>query len=83
MPAAALATIAKARLIKRALAALVVVVPVGMAALLGGTSILVAQLAGTSTLCTSAPQEAAFVRTGLATNNAAEQRRWDLDCSGA
>ncbi|NVM98411.1 C40 family peptidase [Arthrobacter sp. SDTb3-6] len=59
MPAAALATIAKARLIQRALAALVVVVPVGMAALLGGTSILVAQIAGTSTSCTSAPQESA------------------------
>lgn len=59
MPAAALATIAKARLIQRALAALVVVVPVGMAALLGGTSILVAQIAGSSTPCTSAARESA------------------------
>ncbi len=65
MPAAALATIAKARLIKRALAALVVVVPVGMAALIGGTSILVAQIAGTNSPCTSAPQEAAFVGPSL------------------
>ncbi|WP_343317535.1 NlpC/P60 family protein [Arthrobacter sp. TMP15] len=65
MPAAALATIAKARLIPRALAAMVVVVPVGMAALLGGTSILVAQIAGTNVSCTSAPQESAFVGPAL------------------
>lgn len=65
MPAAALVTIAKARLIQRALATLVVVVPVGMAVLLGGTSILVAQIAGTNTSCTSAPQEAAFVGPAL------------------
>lgn len=65
MPAAALATIAKARLIQRVLAALVVVVPVGMAALLGGISILVAQIAGTNLPCTSAPQESAFVGPAL------------------
>ncbi|POH60333.1 C40 family peptidase [Arthrobacter glacialis] len=65
MPAAALAAIAKARLIQRILAALVFVVPVGMAALLGGTSILVAQIAGTSSSCTSAPQELAFVGPSL------------------
>lgn len=63
MPAAALATIAKARLIQRVLAAMVVVVPVGMAALLGGTSIIVAQIAGTNTSCTPAPQESASVGT--------------------
>ncbi|MDO5745239.1 MAG: NlpC/P60 family protein, partial [Micrococcaceae bacterium] len=63
MPAAALATVAKARLIQRALAALVVVVPVGMAALLGGTSILVVQMAGSGTSCTSAPQESAATRS--------------------
>lgn len=65
MPAAALATIAKARLIQRVLAAMIVVVPVGMAALLGGTSILVAQIAGTNTSCTPAPQESAFVGPAL------------------
>lgn len=65
MPAAVLATIAKARLIQRVLAAMVVAVPVGMAALLGGTSILVAQIAGTNTSCTSAPQESAFVGPSL------------------
>lgn len=69
MPAAALATIAKARLIQRALAALVVVVPVGMAALVGGTSILVAQMAGTNTSCTSALQGSAA--TGNAVKPAA------------
>jgi hypothetical protein len=51
MPAPVLATIAKARLIQRVLAALVVVVPVGMAALLGGTSIIVAQTAGSAAAC--------------------------------
>ena len=65
MPAAALATLAKARLIQRVLAALVVVVPVGMAALLGGTSILVAQIAGTSASCTSAPQESSSAGKAL------------------
>lgn len=59
MPAPALAAIAKARLIQRVLAALVVVVPVGMAALLGGTSILVAQIAGTSNSCAPDRQESA------------------------
>ncbi|WP_256939917.1 C40 family peptidase [Arthrobacter sp. BF1] len=65
MPAPALAAIAKARLIQRVLAALVVVVPVGMAALLGGTSILVAQIAGTNTSCVSDRQEAAATRNPL------------------
>lgn len=65
MPAAALAAIAKARLIQRVLAALVVVVPVGMAAVLGGTSILVAQIAGTSSSCTPAPRESVFVGPSL------------------
>ncbi|WP_062004626.1 C40 family peptidase [Arthrobacter alpinus] len=65
MPTTALAAIAKARLIQKALAALVVVVPVGMVALLGGTSILVAQIAGTSSSCTSASQESASTGTAL------------------
>ena len=56
MPAAALAAIAKARLIQRTLASLVIIVPVGMAALLGGTSIIVAQIADTNQPCTLAPQ---------------------------
>ncbi|WP_315913252.1 C40 family peptidase [Arthrobacter sp. lap29] len=56
MPAAALAAIAKARLIQRTLASLVIVVPVGMAALLGGTSVVVAQIADTNQPCTLAPQ---------------------------
>lgn len=59
MPAAALVTIAKARLIQRILATLIVVVPVGMAALLGGTSILVAQIAGTDLSCSLAGQGSA------------------------
>ncbi|WP_306418915.1 C40 family peptidase [Arthrobacter sp. GMC3] len=63
MPGAALATMAKARLIQRALGALVVVVPVGMAVLLGGTAILVAQIVGTNTACTSTTQESASTGT--------------------
>jgi len=60
MPAAALATIAKARLMQRALAALVVAVPVGMAALVGGTGLLVTHVAESNTACVAASQDTAF-----------------------
>ncbi|WP_306295801.1 C40 family peptidase [Arthrobacter sp. STN4] len=59
MPAAALATIAKARLIQRALAALVVLVPVGMAAAAGGASLLTARLADPNTACVAASRDTA------------------------
>ncbi|WP_261388336.1 C40 family peptidase [Arthrobacter alpinus] len=64
MPAAAVAAIAKARLIQRTLASLIIIVPVGMAALVGGTSILVAQIVDVSQVCTSTTYKSAF--TGIA-----------------
>ncbi|WP_324290680.1 C40 family peptidase [Arthrobacter sp. H14-L1] len=55
MPAA-LATLAKAKLIQRVLGALVVAVPVGVVAVLSGTTALIVSTAGSETSCTSTTQ---------------------------